>query len=391
MNCARDFAIFQVRKYTATTGIPAECLKEISTLKALSHPHVVRLSSVHREGASLSLLFDLPATATPLAHALSTPGRPALQRWTPQRLMLQLLSAVAYCHSHGVVHRSINPSTIVMLGDQGRLKLTGFSNLHIVGAGRGEALAVQPHEAYMSPEALFCALWPGRVLAAGTDQLALAPLYRASDIWAAACVLLDFLHTAGHEIAYDRSITDSEKMAQYETMAPPCGASCGPAIPPWTWPANREVWGPVASLGAAAVSFVEAIRQHNPTLRRSAMDILDHPFLAQQSPIGVDTTSLSCTQHCSTVAKPDFVADIPQDTAVDSANSPSTLTPVKICGLREADLSIRLLTERHEIRRMEVKTAASLSLPFCVGDAGRTAKRRPRNLIPSAAKVQKLV
>ena len=91
-------------------------------------------------GQALQLHIDKPTLALTLDQKL--------------RVATDLLSALEHVHEHGVVHRNITPSTI-LLGSDGRVKLTGFDFAR-AGSDRTRTIA---HEivdelepAYLAPE-----------------------------------------------------------------------------------------------------------------------------------------------------------------------------------------------------------------------------------------------
>jgi serine/threonine protein kinase len=91
-------------------------------------------------GQALRLHVDKPALALTLDQKL--------------RVAHELLEALAFCHSHDVVHRDISPATI-LVGSDGHIRLTGFDYAR-AGADRSLTIAaeivdqVDPH--YAAPE-----------------------------------------------------------------------------------------------------------------------------------------------------------------------------------------------------------------------------------------------
>ncbi|MGC1731073.1 MAG: serine/threonine-protein kinase [Pseudonocardiaceae bacterium] len=96
-------------------------LREARAIAALSHPNVVTLYDVAREGAAPFVVMELVASAS-LAELLRDGPLP------PHRVIAigaAVAAALQAAHAAGITHRDVKPGNVLMAHD-GRIKLTDF-------------------------------------------------------------------------------------------------------------------------------------------------------------------------------------------------------------------------------------------------------------------------
>jgi len=99
---------------------------EITTLRRLDHPNIVRLYETHEDGDAVFLLMEL-CHGGDLFSKISEEHH--LCESTAMVFAQQMLSALAYCHARGVVHRDIKPENFLLETDDPTcltLKLADF-------------------------------------------------------------------------------------------------------------------------------------------------------------------------------------------------------------------------------------------------------------------------
>jgi serine/threonine-protein kinase len=133
-------------------------LREARTVSGLNHPHIATIYAIEEEDDQRYLVLEyLPGgTLRERIRRIREDGpMPPLPELA--RLGVQLSTALAHAHNHGVVHRDVKPSN-VLFGEDGSAKVVDF------GLARNCALSEDATESgvlagtipYMSPEQARC-------------------------------------------------------------------------------------------------------------------------------------------------------------------------------------------------------------------------------------------
>ncbi|KAI3760737.1 hypothetical protein L1987_51136 [Smallanthus sonchifolius] len=124
--------------------------REISIMKLVRHPNVVRLHEVLASRTKIYIILEF-ITGGELFDKIVHHGR--LSEAESRRYFQQLIDGVEYCHSKGVYHRDLKPENL-LLDSQGNLKISdfGLSALPAEGVSILRTTCGTPN--YVAPEVL---------------------------------------------------------------------------------------------------------------------------------------------------------------------------------------------------------------------------------------------
>ena len=211
--------------------------REITILKRLHHPHVVDLKEVMASREKIFMAMEL-VTGGDLFDKIAAEG--PMKEPAARVIFAQLLSALSYCHAHGVYHRDLKPEN-VLLSSEGDVKLSDFG----LGSVRQEDTAsatgllrtICGTPNYAAPEILSRREYDGA----------------AADIWSLGVVLYVMLCGC---LPFDEEtlpdLFDKISRAEFET-------------PPW--------------LSENAASILRSTIEANPSKRATLQQLWNHPWM----------------------------------------------------------------------------------------------------------------
>uniref|UniRef100_F1L9E3 cyclin-dependent kinase n=1 Tax=Ascaris suum TaxID=6253 RepID=F1L9E3_ASCSU len=169
-------ALKKIRLDSDEEGVPSTCIREISLLKEMDHQNVVKLYEVVHVEMRLYLVFEyIDRDLKQLMDAIKP--KPLPIRYI-KSFLWQLFRALAYCHTHRVVHRDLKPQNL-LVDNSGVIKLADF------GLARSFSMSTRcyTHEVvtlwYRAPEVLLGSKFYSSAI----------------DIWSLACIFAELITT----------------------------------------------------------------------------------------------------------------------------------------------------------------------------------------------------
>ncbi|CAI5473003.1 unnamed protein product [Closterium sp. Yama58-4] len=324
------------------------------------HPHVVRLASVHEDARRVHLVMDL-CDGGDLFDLVARAGR------LPERcaavVVAQAASAVAWCHTHGVLHLDVKPENLLLAGLSAAplladarsaeaalahvsVKLADFGQAVAVGAG-GRARGLAGSSLYMAPEVV-----------CGREYDS------AADMWSVGVVL--YVMLAGYVPFYGPDLP--------HVFLAICRGH--PDLTGETW----------EGVSCEAKQLVRALLSVDPAARPSACDLLSHPWLTAH--VRGAAAAAKAAREAARAAVGDVLAPL----ACASSTSASTAAIPACPSLHAASSSASLQSTAHLVPSAMQEASESCSMdsdsltavagcmaPHLMDSAGSSgATRRPR-------------
>jgi len=254
-------------------GVPCNVIREISLLRELDHPNVVKLLDVIQNNTGgLWLVFEyVEHDLKAFMDRHQTPGsmeRRGLPHHMVKSFMRQILNGVAFCHTYRVLHRDLKPHNLLISQNGVQLKLADF------GLARLSALPNGPytHEVvtlwYRAPELLL-----------GCNRYS-----AAVDVWSIGCIFAEM--ATGHPLFPGRADID-QIFKIFQRVGTPTSETWpgvdrfqyyNPQFPRWPHKAVTSYISTEALGSPAAVDLMDAILQCDPERRITCRAALEHPY-----------------------------------------------------------------------------------------------------------------
>ncbi|KAL0112461.1 hypothetical protein PUN28_012055 [Cardiocondyla obscurior] len=263
-----EYAMKIVDKYKCQ-GKETMLASEVAILRQVCHPNIISLIAEQDTADQLFLvmelvkggdLFDAIAASTKFSEAEASV------------MISHLTSALAYLHSHHIVHRDVKPENLLVEMDGSHVRCLKLGDFGLAQTVREPLYTVCGTPTYVAPE----------ILAETGYGLKI-------DVWAAGVILYILLCGFPPFVSVDNEqeeLFERILSGQYEFTSP--------------------YWDTISD---SAKQLISNMLQAQPELRFSAEDVLDHPWLAsflggEQTATTAAATDTSAEQYWNQQCKP---------------------------------------------------------------------------------------
>jgi hypothetical protein len=232
--------------------------REVSLLSSLHHPHVVSYRGAVRTRSALFIITEWMEGGS-LSAVLSHYG--PLPEALAASFVAQVLRGLVFLHAQGVIHGDIKAANVLVAKD-GTAKLADFGvATTVVRTEEGEApppsAAASSSSSSSSPTSP-----PAAAAFAGGSPYWMAPEVvelvaptSSSDVWSVGCVAIELV--TGRPPWYDLPPLLALYRVTTDASGPPVPDSASPAL----------------------ADFLAACLRRQPSLRRTAQELLRHPWI----------------------------------------------------------------------------------------------------------------
>ena len=242
-------------------GAPSTAIREISLMKELRHPNIVRLHDVIHTEKSLTLVFEY--MDQDLKKFMDSVGGP-IQPFLCKSFMSQLLQGLSFCHENRVLHRDLKPQNL-LINSKMELKLADF------GLARAFGIPVNT----FSNEVV--TLWYR-----APDVLLGSRNYSTSiDIWSTGCIMAEM--AVGRPLIAGK--TNEDQLVRIFSLFGTPTEETWPHVtefseykPNFPMFPRADLAKFVPTLDALGLDLISRMLQYQPQLRISAKEALTHAY-----------------------------------------------------------------------------------------------------------------
>nr|GMD55385.1 probable serine/threonine-protein kinase At1g54610 isoform X2 [Ipomoea batatas] len=235
--------------------------REITVLRRLDHPNIMKLEGIITSRSSCSIYLVFEYMEHDLSGLLSCPD----VKFSDSQIkcfMKQLLSGLEHCHSRGVMHRDIKVSNI-LVNNEGVLKIGDFGLANFVSARSKQPMTSRVVTLwYRPPELLLGATKYGETV----------------DLWSAGCVFAELFF--GRPLLKGR--TEVEQLHKIFKL---CGS---PSDDYW-----EQSKLPLAAIFKPQFAYESTLRERCKELPKSAVNLIETLLSIEPYKRGTASSSLN--------------------------------------------------------------------------------------------------
>ncbi|KND01893.1 CMGC/CDK protein kinase [Spizellomyces punctatus DAOM BR117] len=258
-------------------GFNADVVREITLLKSLHHPNIVRIEEVFQyiDNGQFKAFMVMELCSRSLRDMLETRQR-GLDTEVTKVILRQILQGLEYCHARRVAHRDLKPENILLVDD-----LMGNISIKLADFGLSR-IASCPTKAY-SPNQV-TALYRAPEVFYGSSEYSM-PV----DIWSVGCIFAEMVRGkrlfgggATGDLAVIRDIQrklgdPKQTDLTYDFDRDPVRISPFPEQPLSAYVCREEYAGPLDSIG---VDLLSQMLLYDPRRRIRACQALEHQYFS---------------------------------------------------------------------------------------------------------------
>ncbi|KAE8597065.1 hypothetical protein XENTR_v10016337 [Xenopus tropicalis] len=282
----KEFAAKFMRKRRKGQDCRMEIIHEIAVLElARGSPWVIKLHEVYETATEMILVLEYAAGGEIFNQCVAE-REEAFKEKDVRRLMRQILKGVAFLHRHNVVHLDLKPQNVLLtsacpLGD---IKVVDFGLSRILNNNE-ELREIMGTPEYVAPEIL-----------------SYEPISTATDMWSVGVLAYVMLTGTSPFLGDDKQQTFLNISQLNVTYS------------------SEEFDG----ISDSAIDFIKALLIRKPEARSSAVDCLQHPWLAQGDLPDPYASAMSSVQESNHVTQEEENAE----DELTQAMSPEPVTSI---------------------------------------------------------------
>ncbi|KAH6789655.1 hypothetical protein C2S51_004661 [Perilla frutescens var. frutescens] len=261
-------AVKRIQYESKSDGLPSVILREVSVLKELDHPKVVRLLDVIEEPEGVELVFEY--LNCDLSKLIIKDA--SLKSHQIKDFLFQILQGVSYCHSQKILHRDLKPENLLLDLQTNTIKIADFGHTRTFDTAPPEYSIDVTTVHYKAPELLL-----------STRQTT-----TAVDIWSVGCIFAEMvkgkrLFPGSVDFIVLRKIIrifDVPSEEEWEGVT----AACLELLSDKTLPPHKYDLADLVSGLEPGLDLLSRMLCFLPSKRITACDALKHPYFKGLQP-----------------------------------------------------------------------------------------------------------